>query len=174
MIFLSKRPHRNEHLSGKEACLSIIGLFLAIGLIGGLAGLIYGLIKSNSSATIAGGISFGIAVFLTVIFFLMIVFCLNTHQFDSKPNRHHQNGQKKHINTSHELPSISTGQTYDQTTGFNHQIIYPPLPLEFVDSSNYGSNKPIHHSPSQTAIFDSLNQSQSSTNALDFRQNYYN
>ena len=42
MIFLSKRPHKSDGSSGKEACLSIIGLFLAIGLIGGLAGLIYG------------------------------------------------------------------------------------------------------------------------------------
>lgn len=42
MLFLTKRNRGDQHRSGKDACLSIIGLFLAIGIIAGLAGLIYG------------------------------------------------------------------------------------------------------------------------------------
>ena len=45
MLFASKSGHRgnNPHPSNnKEACLSIIGLILVVGLISGLAGLVYG------------------------------------------------------------------------------------------------------------------------------------
>jgi hypothetical protein len=48
MIFFSKRSREQEPSSNSEACLSILGLFLAIGIIGGAAGLIYGK-KSNLS-----------------------------------------------------------------------------------------------------------------------------
>jgi hypothetical protein len=47
MIFFSKRTHRNEYSSDRQACLFIVGLFIAIGIIGGLAALIYG--KTNMS-----------------------------------------------------------------------------------------------------------------------------
>jgi hypothetical protein len=40
MIFLSKlEPTRR---SGKETCLSVLGLLIAIGIVVGLAGLIFG------------------------------------------------------------------------------------------------------------------------------------
>ena len=42
MLFLYKRTHPDRQRSGKDACLSIIGLFLAIGIVAGLSGLIYG------------------------------------------------------------------------------------------------------------------------------------
>jgi hypothetical protein len=42
MIFFSKRNNAPEQESTTEACVSIIGLILAIGLIGGLGTLIYG------------------------------------------------------------------------------------------------------------------------------------
>lgn len=42
MIFLSRRPALTGNSSNREVCLSTIGLFTAIGLIGGLATLIYG------------------------------------------------------------------------------------------------------------------------------------
>ncbi len=45
MIFFAKRTHTNEYSSNRQECLFIVGLFLAIGLIGGLATLIYG--KTN-------------------------------------------------------------------------------------------------------------------------------
>ena len=42
MLFLTKRYRGDQPRSGKDACLSIIGLILAIGIVAGLAGLIYG------------------------------------------------------------------------------------------------------------------------------------
>ena len=91
MIFLSRaEPTRR---SGKEACLSIIGFFIAIGIIVGIAGLIFGnknlrlvcffnlfvllgLVKNYTSATIAGGVVLGVSIFLTILFILTLGSCL--------------------------------------------------------------------------------------------------
>jgi hypothetical protein len=42
MLFLSKRHTAHGQTSNNENCLSIIGLFLAVGLISGISVLIYG------------------------------------------------------------------------------------------------------------------------------------
>lgn len=91
MLFLNKRNHTDQRRSGKDACLSIIGLFLAIAIITGLAGLIYGksminfisiaivsclgLVKSVMTMIIAFGIVLGVSVVCTVLFILLIVIC---------------------------------------------------------------------------------------------------
>lgn len=80
----------------------------------------------------------------------------------------------KHIPSAHEIPSISIDQKYGHTSGFNPQVIYPQLPLEFVDSANYGFGRQMVHSPLPPPAFDSLNQSQSSANTYDLPPNYYN
>ncbi|CAF0907307.1 unnamed protein product [Adineta ricciae] len=174
MIFLSKRPNRSQASSGKEACLSIIGLFLAIGLVGGLTALIYGLIKGNSSGVIGGGIALGVSIFLTVLFVLLIVFCLKTEHLSSHTRRHNPKGQMRHTPSSHEIPSISIEQKYGRTNGLYPQVIYPQIPLEFVDNSNYGFGRQMVHSPLPPPAFDSLNQSQSSANIYDLPPSYYN
>lgn len=46
MIFFSKRDNTGGQSSNIEACVSILGLFLAIGIFGGLAALIYGKLNS--------------------------------------------------------------------------------------------------------------------------------
>jgi hypothetical protein len=43
MIFFSKRDDAARQSSNMEACVSILGLILAVGLVGGLTVLIYGI-----------------------------------------------------------------------------------------------------------------------------------
>ena len=43
MIFFSKQKNGGQRSSSTEACVSILGLFVAVGVVGGLAALIYGL-----------------------------------------------------------------------------------------------------------------------------------
>jgi hypothetical protein len=43
MIFFSKRNNALAQSSNTEACISILGLAAAIGLLGGAAALIYGI-----------------------------------------------------------------------------------------------------------------------------------
>jgi hypothetical protein len=86
MIFISKR-NVNQQRSSKQVFLSFLGLILAIGIIGGAIGLVYGkikhqifyiisfclgLIKGNFLGTITGGIILGTSVILCIIFILMI------------------------------------------------------------------------------------------------------
>jgi len=43
MIFFAKRNNSPTQSSNTEACISILGLAVAIGLLGGAAALIYGM-----------------------------------------------------------------------------------------------------------------------------------
>jgi hypothetical protein len=186
MLFLSKRPNRSQNAPGAEACLSIIGLFLAIALISGLAGLIYGqcdpwtsllisrirlfpsgLTNNSSSAVVAGAAVFGVSLPLGIIFVLTIVFCLKTTQ--TKPNHRKVRGRMTHTNNPHEITGISTIQKTESPSGSYPQILYPPLPSGFTDSSHYGFGKQTLAPPMQTTTFDSLNQSYSSANGYHVR-----
>jgi LPXTG-motif cell wall-anchored protein len=90
MIFLSKNEPTRR--SGRDACSSAVALFIAIGIIAGLAGLIFGkrkkqhffffiilhlgLVTNHLAATIAGGVVLGVSVFLTLLFLLILGTCL--------------------------------------------------------------------------------------------------
>jgi hypothetical protein len=98
MIFLSKRTIGNGQQSGKNTCLSFLGLVFAIGFLGGLGALIYGkikhkminiisflslgLIKSISIWTIVGGVVLGTSVILSIIFILMITFVIKNNNLN--------------------------------------------------------------------------------------------
>ncbi|CAF1461521.1 unnamed protein product [Adineta steineri] len=174
MIFLSKRPNRYQGSSTREACLSIVGLFLSIGLIGGLAGLIYGLVTNSAPSTMFGAIAFSISLFFTIIFILVIIFCLKSVTGDSNKKRHKQNAHIKHINSAQNISTISTAPNYEQTSSYNTQIYSPSVPIELLDNSTNGFGKQMQSSSLPPIAFDSLNHSNSSTNIYDLRQNYYN
>ncbi|CAF0793921.1 unnamed protein product [Rotaria sp. Silwood1] len=181
MIFISKRNIGNGHSSNKEACLSIIGLFLAVGFIGGLAGLIYGLVKGSSSGTIAGAIVLGISIVLTIIFVFTVVLCLKNNNINSNTNQqqqqHHQrkqNRQTKHDYSLREIKTISTVQKYEQNNDLNKQMFSSSISRKLAEKKNYGFTKHTIQPSSKSFIFTYLNDSHSSINSNNSRQNNYN
>jgi hypothetical protein len=112
MLFLSKRDNSSEQ-SGTETCVSVLGLLLATGIIGGIAALVYGIfifffklnfiryflfffvgiIKGNSSGIIGGGVVLGVSVFFSIILALVFVFCLKNNNVNSNINE-----QRSHTN----------------------------------------------------------------------------
>jgi len=144
MIFLSKQNNTSPgQSSNTEACVSILGLCLAIGLIGGAAALIYGififillnyvtysyffagLVKGNLTATIGGGAVFGISALFSIILVLVFIYCLknnnvnsNINQYPTSTHQHqHQHQHNHHVQhgqtSSHELAVISGIHKYD-------------------------------------------------------------
>ncbi|CAF2371667.1 unnamed protein product [Rotaria sp. Silwood2] len=180
MIFISKRNIGNEHSSNKEACLSIIGLFLTIGFIGGLAGLIYGLVKGSLSGTIGGAIVLGISIFLTIIFVFTIVICLKNNNINSNTNQqqHHrerkQNRQTKHDDSLREIKTISTVQKYEQKNDLSRQMSSSSIPNQLAGKKYYGFTKHAMQPSSKSFTFTYLNDSHSSINSNSSRQNNYN
>ncbi|CAF3617770.1 unnamed protein product [Rotaria sordida] len=184
MIFISKRNIRHRYSSNQEACFSIVGLFLAIGFIGGLTGLIYGLVKGSSSGTIAGAIVLGASIFLIVIFIFIVVLCLKNNNMNSNTNqqqqqqrrRHRQRKQKRqteHENSSHEIQTISTVQRHEQTNDMNRQMFPSSIPNESIDKKDYGFAKYVISPSSKSSAFTYLNESHSSINSNIVRQNNY-
>jgi hypothetical protein len=137
MIFLSKQNNTSPgQSSNTEACVSILGLCLAIGLIGGAAALIYGifivlllnyitysyffagLVKGNLTATIGGAAVFGISALFSIILVLVFIYCLKNNNVNSNINQHqHQHQHNHHVQhgqtSSHELAVISGIHKYD-------------------------------------------------------------
>ncbi|CAF3306898.1 unnamed protein product [Rotaria socialis] len=179
MIFISK--HNNGHLnsSNKEACLSIIGLFLVIGSIGGLAGLIYGLVKDGSTATIAGAIVLAVSILFSIIFVFLIVFCLNDNNNDSSTNQHHQhrrkqNFQAKQENFSPKIKTISTTQTHEPNNASRAQMCSSPIPTQSPNKINHNFTKQAETPSSKSYTFTYLNESHLSIGSNSSRYNNYN
>ena len=178
MLFLAKRhPAGAEQRSSKEGCLSILGLLLAIALIGGLAALIYGrrnesrafvftssllwlrsgLVVHSQSATITGAIVFGVAVCFTVLLVLLIFYCLkqNPSTTSQQQQRRPHRQEMSHVQTSQTVNTVSHPPRYEQHV-FSPSNVYP----------NLGEH-------TQTPAFSALNQSHSSANSHSLRDNRF-
>ncbi|CAF0720462.1 unnamed protein product [Adineta steineri] len=128
MIFFSKHNNASRHSSSTEACVSILGLFIACGILGGLAALIYGikilffflltskkysfilgLVRGISSGTIGGGIVLGVSLICAVILTIVFVCCLKKTDGNSDANEqrsagnhpHHRNNNNNHHHHHH-------------------------------------------------------------------------
>ncbi|CAF0765124.1 unnamed protein product [Didymodactylos carnosus] len=99
MLYYGKHtdPHQ-PRASPLEACFSFCGLSIAIALCGGLAGLIYGIVKPNSTALIAGGVVFGVSIALTVLLVLICVFCIKK---DQNPDKRLSSSRVHHLRSQH-------------------------------------------------------------------------
>ncbi|UJR30810.1 hypothetical protein I4U23_018328 [Adineta vaga] len=190
MIFFSKQKNNARQTSSSEACISIIGLFIAVGLLGGLSALIYGLIKGSSSGKIGGGIVLGVSVIAAIIFALVFIFCLKNNNTNSDENdqqstsnRPRQRQQRRHgkheQTTSREISHVSAVPRYDNrrppplhqqqqqqhTNGHNMQMYSQnPNTHSLNDSSYYNQNKQVPLSPSKVPSSIHLNQSHNSLN----------
>ncbi|CAF1368874.1 unnamed protein product [Adineta steineri] len=129
MIFFSKHNNASRHSSSTEACVSILGLFIACGILGGLAALIYGikilffflltskkysfilgLVRGISSGTIGGGIVLGVSLICAVILTIVFVCCLKKTDGNSDANEqrsagnhpHHRNNNNNHHHHHHQ------------------------------------------------------------------------
>ncbi|CAF0865442.1 unnamed protein product [Didymodactylos carnosus] len=104
MLFFGKRPNLHQSsASPVQTCFNFGGLVIVIALCGGLAGLIYGIIKQSSTALIGGGIVLGVSLALTVLLILIFVFCIKKKQptdehLSSSSGVHHSRSQHPHSN----------------------------------------------------------------------------
>jgi hypothetical protein len=183
MLFLTKRHTGGSgQKSGKETCLSILGLFLAICLIGGLAALIYGrgrnenrsfifmcsfrwlrsgLVVGRLSVTIAGAVVFGVGVLFTVVFILLVFFCLKETTPKSSAGNH-QRQQQRH------RPEMSAVSSTQAMTTVSHNV-YPNLGEHI--HGDFGQH-PVQ-SPTKTQAFSALNQSHSSATSHYLRDHRF-
>ncbi|CAF0801559.1 unnamed protein product [Didymodactylos carnosus] len=105
MLNLGKQKdvHRSKS-SPVESCFSFCGLVISIGMLGGLAGLIYGIVKPNVTALISGSVVLGVAIALTVII-IIFVFCIQkkdaSDQLLSSSSRVH-NLRSEHSHVHHQ------------------------------------------------------------------------
>ncbi|CAF2879772.1 unnamed protein product [Rotaria sp. Silwood2] len=176
MIFSSKRSNTRRRTPSVEACVSILGLFVAIGLIGGVAALIY--VKGSLTGTIGGGIVFGVSAIFSIILVLVVKGCLKNNNVDSNTNETHssadehqfkRNRQVEHEQvSSHEITVISEMHKYDQQqrqhpydTNTRSQLVYTD---RLTDSTNQGYGKQIQNSSTKVSSIDYLNQSNHSIN----------
>ncbi|CAF1205818.1 unnamed protein product [Rotaria magnacalcarata] len=179
MIFISKHNNERLHSSNKEACLSIIGLFLAIGSIGGLAGLIYGLVKDNSSATIAGATVLAVSIIFSIMFVFLIVFCLKNNNNDSNTNQHHQHRRKQNFrikqeNSSPEIKTISITQNDEPNNASRAQMFSSSTPTQSPNKTNHNFTEQTETPTSKLYTFTYLNESHSSIGSSSSRHNSYN
>ena len=140
MLYVSKRSTGEQQSSGVETIVSISGLIIAIGFLGGLSSLIYGLVRGSSQGTIGGGIVLGVSIICGVLLALVFIFCLkNNNNINSNTqtnqsvgaagtNKRNRNGnhQQKHRaqqrqfkpehSSSHEITVISGVHTFEKSS----------------------------------------------------------
>ncbi|CAF2097726.1 unnamed protein product [Rotaria magnacalcarata] len=131
MIFSSRqRSNGIQRSPNMESYISIIGLFLACGLLGGLSTLIYGLIKGSSTETFGGGVVLGVSAAFSVLLVLFVILCLKNNDVDSNTNERqsstnvHQHKRAAHvkhrdisvheIQAAHEIQAVPEIHTYEQ------------------------------------------------------------
>ncbi|CAF1420517.1 unnamed protein product [Adineta steineri] len=200
MIFFSKHNNASRHSSSTEACVSILGLFIACGILGGLAALIYGLVRGISSGTIGGGIVLGVSLICAVILTIVFVCCLkktdgnsdaneqrsagnhphhrnnnNNHHHHHHQQQHNRQGNHGHIPTS-EMTRVSEVQRYDhhhhqqQPNGHDIQMLSYNH-NELADSANSSHSRQMPLSPSKVPSSIQFNPSNSASNNQN-RNNY--
>lgn len=163
MIFFSKQKNTGQRSSSTEACVSILGLFIAVGFVGGLAALIYGLkfhphqcpisifliglIKGSSSGVIGGGVVLGVSVVSGVILALVFIFCLKkaveeSNESNQQATNRARQRQRRHRGereptTSHEVSHATATHRYDH---------YPRPPQTTHDAEMQMYSQNHHHS----------------------------
>ncbi|CAF1102188.1 unnamed protein product [Adineta ricciae] len=181
MIFFSKQKNGGQRSSSTEACVSILGLFVAVGLVGGLAALIYGLVKGSASGVIGGGVVLGVSVVTGVILALVFIFCLKNVVDESNESnqqatnrgrqRHRRHHGEREPTTSHEVSHVTAMHRYDHqhrpprtTSDAEIQMYSQNNNHSLTDStySNYSKQTPL--SPSKVSSSMHLNQSHNSVN----------
>ncbi|CAF3467901.1 unnamed protein product [Rotaria sp. Silwood1] len=179
MIFSLKRSNTQGRSPSIETCVSILGLFLAMGLIGGIGALIYGLIRPSLTGMIGGGVVFGVSAIFIIILVLVLKGCFKNNNVNSNTNdlqsstdgrqfrRNHQ-VEREQV-SSHEITVISETHKYDQQQQKLHQYDKKPRSRltstdGLTDSTNHGYIKQTQKSSTKVSPIDYLNQSSHSIN----------
>ncbi|CAF3041117.1 unnamed protein product [Rotaria socialis] len=169
-----------------ESLISIIGLFLACGLLGGLGTLIYGLIEGNSTGTLGGGVVLGVSAAFSMLLVLFIILCFKNNDVDSNTNERqsstnvHQHKRKPHVkhrDTSvHEIeavPEIHIYEQQEQKCRLEKNVLSSPaLTDTLVDCTNTAYSKQISPPSSSSKSVFSIDYLNESNHSIDNRNHY--
>ncbi|CAF3481645.1 unnamed protein product [Rotaria socialis] len=187
MIFSSrKRSNEIRKSPNMESLISIIGLFLACGLLGGLGTLIYGLIEGNSTGTLGGGVVLGVSAAFSMLLVLFIILCFKNNDVDSNTNERqsstnvHQHKRKPHVkhrDTSvHEIeavPEIHIYEQQEQKCRLEKNVLSSPaLTDTLVDCTNTAYSKQISPPSSSSKSVFSIDYLNESNHSIDNRNHY--